>query len=185
MPSLTASGFASGSLSRSAASISASSLIVSTAAPFSRNAIERSPLSPAADCTCSVRVSVSGLYWSAIARSTRPVPGSIWTMPPLSSRGLSVIGRFSLGQVLVEEVVDVRAQRPQRVGRRDVERVRLGEGLLEVLRAVRGDGLAAVLRRRLAELDPLDVGPDHVLELGRIGAGLLDGLRPRETAGGE
>ena len=43
-----------------------------------------SPVSPLA-CTCSVRVSVSGLYWSAIVFSTFPVVGSYWTRPPLTS----------------------------------------------------------------------------------------------------
>src|SRR5262245_203525 len=157
MPTATASGLDSGSSRNSVASISASSLIVSIAAPFSLSACERSPVSPV-DCTCSVRVSESGLYWSAITRSTRPLSGSICTSPPLRSLGDSgVIEHASLRQVLVEEVVDVRPQRLQRVGRRDVERVRLGECLLEVRIAVGSGGFAAVLRHRLAELDALHV----------------------------
>src|SRR5437764_1117209 len=173
IPTATAVGLEAGSSRNSVASISASSLIVSIAAPFSRSACERSPVSPVA-CTCSVRVSESGLYCSAITRRTRPESGSICTIPPLMSRGERVIGRASLRQVLVEECVDVRPQRLQRVRRRDVERVRLGERLLEVRLAVRGHGLAAVLLHRIAELVALHLRPDDVLELA---ARLLDRLR--------
>ena len=38
-------------------------------------------------CACSVRVSVSGLYCSAMMRSTRALSGSISTRPPLMSFG--------------------------------------------------------------------------------------------------
>src|ERR1051326_5800666 len=175
MPRATASAFPAGSSRRSVASISASSLIVSIAAPFSRSASERVPVSPVA-CTWSERVSESGLYCSAITRSTREVSGSTCTIPPLRSRGEMGVIRRSLREALVEVVVDVRPQRLQRVGRRDVERVRLGVRLLEVLRAVRRHGLAAVPGHRLAELVAVDRRADHVLE---VAGRLLDRLRAR------
>ena len=71
MPSSTASAFASGSSSWSVASISASSLIVSTAGALQAQRLRAvAAVARRRACTCSVRVSVSGLYWSAITRST-------------------------------------------------------------------------------------------------------------------
>ena len=76
MPSATASGFASGSSSWSVASISASSLIVSIAGALQPQRLRAvAAAARAVACTCSVRVSVSGLYCSAITRSTVPVSG--------------------------------------------------------------------------------------------------------------
>ena len=56
----------------SVASISASSLFVSCGGPFSRSASSRSPGSWPMPCGCSVRVSVSGLYWNAIELQQPP-----------------------------------------------------------------------------------------------------------------
>src|SRR5262249_25424046 len=67
--------------------------MVSLGGPLSRRASSRSPVSPTA-CTCSVRDSVSGLYCSAITRSTAPDDGSISTMPPWMRRG-------ELGEVVI------------------------------------------------------------------------------------
>src|SRR5438552_3679276 len=66
--------------------LDASSLIVSTGGPFSRNASDRAP-SPLAACGASVRETVSGLYCSTMMRCTAPLSGSIRTMPPLRTRG--------------------------------------------------------------------------------------------------
>src|SRR6185312_2361476 len=87
MPDSVTPPFCSGNSSWSVASISASSFSVSTGGPFKRNTSERSPPSALTACTCNERVSESGLYCSAITRSTAELAASISTMPPLRMRG--------------------------------------------------------------------------------------------------
>ena len=70
MPSSTASRCWLGDSSWSVASISASSLKVSIAGPFSRSASERSPPSPPTLWAWKLRDSVSGLYCSEITCCT-------------------------------------------------------------------------------------------------------------------
>src|SRR5580692_8069559 len=83
----TAIAWASAISSWSVASISASSLIVSTAGPLRRSASERSAVSPPTDFACSVREMESGLYCSVITRRIVPEAGSASTRPPLSNLG--------------------------------------------------------------------------------------------------
>src|SRR5215469_9244832 len=71
----------------SEASISASTLMVSTGGPLRRSASIRSPLSGPTPLIWRLRVSVSGLYCKLITRRTAPVVGSSSTMPPFKSRG--------------------------------------------------------------------------------------------------
>src|SRR5690242_2083083 len=87
MPDSATPPFCSGNSSWSVASISTSSFSVSTGGPFRRSTSERSPPSALTACTCSERVSESGLYCSAITRSTAELAASISTMPPLRMRG--------------------------------------------------------------------------------------------------
>src|SRR5205809_1128120 len=94
MPVSTVARCWSGNSSWSAASISASSLIVSTAGPLKRKGSERCPVSPVAAWICSERDKVSGLYCSEMIRSTRADTGSISTSPPFSTRG-------ELGKVVI------------------------------------------------------------------------------------
>lgn len=79
------------------ASISASTLMVSTGGPLSRSASERSPLSPPTPFTCKLREMVSGFYCKAMIRCTAEVVGSISTMPPLRSLG-------ELGKVVMDSL---------------------------------------------------------------------------------
>ena len=78
----------------SVASISTSTLIVSSGGPVSRCASERAPSPPAAR-GLSVRVSVSGLYWNTITFGTGTA-GSIPTSAPLSTAG-------ELGKVVMDQ----------------------------------------------------------------------------------
>src|SRR6266545_5869983 len=80
MPSVSVSG--SSRSSWSVASISTSSLNVSTGAPLSRIASVRSPPCPPDACACSVRVSVSGLYW----KTTMLASGLNGSMPTIAPR---------------------------------------------------------------------------------------------------
>ena len=62
--------------------------MVSTAGPRSRSASTRTPSwPPGIAWICSVRVSESGLYCSAMTLFTADVSGSMVTMPPLTRRG--------------------------------------------------------------------------------------------------
>src|SRR5215216_1936475 len=72
----------------SVASISTSTLIVSTGGPFSRSCSERSPPS-APICGCSVRDSVSGLYWNRVTLAT----GLSGSMPTIAPRIVRPVGR--------------------------------------------------------------------------------------------
>src|SRR6266511_672337 len=84
MPSVSVSG--SSRSSWSVASISTSSLNVSTGAPLSRIASVRSPPCPPDACACSVRVSVSGLYWKTTMLASG-LNGSMPTMAPFITFG--------------------------------------------------------------------------------------------------
>ena len=55
--------------------------------PVSRSACSDSCWPDPHACTCSVRVSVSGLYCSVMMRRTAPLVGSIKTMPPFNTWG--------------------------------------------------------------------------------------------------
>ena len=79
-------GWVPGSASWSAASSSASSLMVSTAGPLIRSASERSAVSPT-PFTWRVRLMVWGLYCRTITRLTAAVPGSTRTRPARRNRG--------------------------------------------------------------------------------------------------
>ena len=76
-----------GDCSWSVASSSASSLIVTFGAPASRSTSRRSPGSPVMARGCSVRVTVSGLYWNTITPTIVLVTGLSWTRPPRTSFG--------------------------------------------------------------------------------------------------
>src|SRR6266567_386423 len=95
-PSCTVRWFRAGNSSWSVASISASSLMVSTGGPFSRSASSLSPPSGPAPWTWSVRVSVSGLYCRTTTRCRADVSGSSRTIPPFNTRGVP-------GKVLISQ----------------------------------------------------------------------------------
>src|SRR2546425_7344270 len=82
----------------SVASISTSSLMFSTGAPRSRRTSERSVSSPPVACACSVRVSVSGLYWNTMTLASG-LNGSSPTRAPLRKRGPNGVLLTSHGSV--------------------------------------------------------------------------------------
>ena len=69
-------------------SSSASNEIVSVGGPVSRSASPASLVSPLAPRACVLRVSVSGLYWNVIVRTTASVAPSSTTRPARAVRGL-------------------------------------------------------------------------------------------------
>src|SRR5262245_51935012 len=89
----------------SAASISASSLMVSTGAPLRRSGSAFSPPSPPVVCASSVRERVSGLYWKATTLGCGLGRSKV-TSAPLSSRG--EFGNEDIGHVLSVQVQSLR-----------------------------------------------------------------------------
>src|SRR5215468_3863169 len=93
----------------STASISTSTLMVSSGGPVRRSASERAPSPPGARGLI-VRVSVSGLYWNTITDGTGLV-GLTPTMAPFRTRG--ELGKVVMGDPSFTCAADARA-RPRR-----------------------------------------------------------------------
>src|SRR5215831_14793723 len=177
----------------STASISASSLKVSTGGPLSRSASERSADSPKA-WICRVRETVSGLYWRAITVRTAPESGSTSTRPPLRTRG-------EPGNVVITRLLGTLRRHPDvarhptsagDVARRDValHPALAPDDVPDPLPALAvvpvADGLAASARLgevlALARRVRVVVG-DHMLVRRRVGA--AQELAPRRDGAGE